>query len=94
MDTPPVAGTTGIITTDQIGEGDSKLYGADIAPNGPVQDMTLYDPIVGVFPPQERNASPPVFTGGMGGHGLGGEAEGMSPGGVGEGSVFYERRGF
>lgn len=50
-------------------------YGSEVAPNGPVQDMAAFDPIAGTFPPQERNAPQAGFTGGMGGAGLGGQAE-------------------
>jgi hypothetical protein len=52
-------------------------YGAEIGPNGPQQDMWAFDDIAGVFPPRERNAPQGDFTGGMGGAGLGGEAEGL-----------------
>jgi hypothetical protein len=87
----------GIITSDQIGAGDTKTYGADIGPTGG-QDMWQFDPIAGIFPPQERNASPAAFTGGMGGAGLGGMAEPFPPGGVSpenaEPGTVYERRGF
>lgn len=89
-----MASTDGTITSDRIGAGDNTLYGADISPNGPVQDMYAFDPIAGDFPPAENGADPGIFTGGTGGGGLGGSAEGMSPGGVGPGAAFYERRGF
>jgi hypothetical protein len=81
------------ITTDQIGAGDNTLYGADVAPNGPVEDMFAIEPIAGQFPAQERSASPGEFTGGTGGAGLGGQAEPMSPGGE-QGGTVYQRRGF
>jgi hypothetical protein len=71
------------ITTDQIGDGDNRTYGADIGPTGG-QDMWAYTPLAGTFPPMERNASPAGFTGGTGGM-----AEPPPPGGD-----RYERRGF
>jgi hypothetical protein len=53
-------------------------YGAEILPHGPLQDMeNSIDPIVGTYPPQARDASPAEFTGGIGGIGLGGAAEGV-----------------
>jgi len=85
------------LTSDQIGQGDSKTYGADIGPSGG-QDMWQFDPIAGTFPPQERNAAPDTFTGGMGGAGLGGQAEPFPPEGVtpdgGIPGTVYQRRGF
>jgi hypothetical protein len=39
--------------------------------------MWAFDDIAGIFPPRERNAPQGDFTGGMGGTGLGGEAEGL-----------------
>jgi hypothetical protein len=75
-----------IITSDQIGEGDSKTYGADIGPTGG-QDMWQIDTIAGTV--HDRDASPAEFTGGDSGRGLGGMAEPMAPGGD-----RYERRGF
>lgn len=80
------------VTSDQIGSGDNRTYGADIAPTGG-QDMWQIDPIAGSFPPNARDASPAAFTGGTGGAGLGGQAEPMAPGGEMGGTV-YERRGF
>jgi hypothetical protein len=72
-------------------------YGGEIAPLPPHQNMFAIDPIAGQFPPQERNASPAAFTGGMGGQGLGGQAEPMTPGGEDDDGLpgtLYERRGF
>jgi hypothetical protein len=97
MDTPPVMQSTGIVTSDQIGEGDGKTYGADIGPAGG-QDMWAFDAIAGIFPPQERSASAASFTGGMGGEGLGGQAEPLPPEGItptaGIPGTVYQRRGF
>jgi hypothetical protein len=93
LNTPPANDPTGQITSDQIGEGDGKTYGADIGPQGG-QDMFAYDPIAGTFPPMERSASPASFTGGMGGAGLGGQAEPFPPGGGGQDGTLYEKRGF
>jgi hypothetical protein len=89
-----MATNDGIITADRIGAGDTTLYGADVAPTDPVQDMYAFDPIVGSFPDAQSAADPGSFTGGTGGGGLGGNAEGMSPGGVGPDGALYERRGF
>lgn len=54
-------------------------YGSEVDPNGPLQDMATIDVIAGQYPPQARDASQAAFTGGMGGQGLGGEAEGTEP---------------
>ena len=97
MDTPPVTTPTGIVSGDIIGAGDSTTYGADIGPQGG-QDMWLFDPIAGTFPPTEYHAPPGAFTGGTGGAGLGGVAEPMPPEGItpagGIPGTVYERRGF
>lgn len=64
-------------------------YGSEVGPKGPQQDMWAFDGIAGTFPPNERDASPDVFTGGTGGVGLGGQAEPPPPGGD-----RYDRIGF
>lgn len=81
------------ITSDLIGQPDSATLGADIAPTGG-QDMWGCDVIAGAYPDQGRAASPATFTGGTGGAGLGGMAEGLAPGGTGPDGTLYERRGF
>lgn len=85
--------TDGYITSDQIGAGDDTVYGADVAPNAPVQDMWAFDLLAGQAS-AGRDADPGAYTGGTGGAGLGGEAEPMGPGGTGPGGTVYERRGF
>lgn len=52
-------------------------YGSEVEPNGPVQDMEMIDTIAGSV--MDRTASPAAFTGGTGGAGLGGTAEGEAP---------------
>jgi hypothetical protein len=53
------------------------VYGAEVPPNGPQQDMWAFDDIAGVFPPREREDPPNDFTGGIGPMGIGGQAEGL-----------------
>jgi hypothetical protein len=62
-------------------------YGSEVAPAGPVQDMTAIDLIAGSV--HDRDAAPAEFTGGDSGQGLGGVAE-PPP----EGGMFYERIGY
>lgn len=76
----------GTITTDQIGTGDSTVYGADVDPTGG-SDMYALDTIAGSV--HTRDDSAAQFTGGDSGVGLGGQAEPMAPGGT-----LYDRRGF
>lgn len=54
-------------------------YGSEVEPAGPRQDMAQIDVIAGQYPPQARDDSQAAFTGGMGGTGLGGSAEGTEP---------------
>jgi len=63
-------------------------YGSEVAPNGPVDDMYAIDLLTGQQN-ADRDSAPAQFTGGMGGHGLGGQAEPPPPGGI-----FYERIGY
>jgi hypothetical protein len=80
-----------------LGQTSGPTYGGEIGPSGFQQDMWAHDPIAGTFPPQERSADPGSFTGGMGGGGIGGQAEPMEPGGVsqpGAPNSVYERRGY
>ena len=48
-------------------------FGSEVAPNGPLQDMSAIDTIAGSV--HARDASEAEFTGGTGGGGLGGMAE-------------------
>lgn len=61
--------------------GNTGRYGAEILPNGPLQDMEgSLDTIVGSM--HTRDDGPAEFGGGMGGQGLGGTAEGTEAPGV------------
>lgn len=82
----------GQITSDQIGDSTGGPYGAEIGPMGGA-DMWAYDTIVG-GPTKDRTAAPDQFTGGTGGGGIGGTAEGLAPGGTGPDGTLLERRGF
>lgn len=61
--------------------GNNGPYGAEILPNGPLQDMEAsLDLIAGSV--QDRSASPAAFTGGGPEVGFGGEAEGTEDPGI------------
>jgi hypothetical protein len=59
--------------TTRMTVGTDGEYGCQIEPAGPLQDMAAIDVLAGAV--NDRTASPAVFTGGMGGRGLGGLAE-------------------
>lgn len=67
----------GMSLPNTMSPGANGPYGAEVLPNGPLQDMeNSLDVLVGNYPPLARDADPASFTGGMGGQGLGGVAEG------------------
>jgi len=49
------------------------MYGSEVAPNDPRQDMSAIDTVAGSV--HDRDAGPGEFTGGSTGAGLGGVAE-------------------
>ncbi len=53
------------------------MYGSEVEPNDPIQDMSKIDTLAGAV--ADRDSSPATFTGGMGGMGLGGQAEPDAP---------------
>jgi hypothetical protein len=51
-------------------------YGSEVHPQPPLQDMNSSIQLIAGTPGHDRNTDPATYTGGMGGQGLGGSAEG------------------
>lgn len=73
-------------------QAEPAVYGSQVPPGPPRQDMYAIDPIAG-GPVQDRTASPADFTGGNLGRGLGGAANPAEMGTAEGAAVLGERIG-